>query len=194
MKNIIEILKSQNIELTEEQTKAIDDEVKANYKTVADYDRQADKLKLANDQLEETKNAFEEFKKNYEGVDIEELKGKVDTLNEQLSAKETEYQTNLNRLDLTSKLKDKLREKGCLDVDLAITQFNLDELLTSKNQENDLETALNTVAESKTMLFKEPEPKKVDTINLGGKVEKSDLDLHDQQLREAMGLPTTKGD
>lgn len=193
MKNIIEILKSQKIELTEEQTKAINDEVKANYKTVADYDRQADKLKLANDQLEETKGAFEDFKKNYDGVDVEELKVKVDTLNEQLNTKETEYQKNLNRLDLTSKLKDKLREKGCLDIDLAITQFNLDDLLTSKNQESDLDNALNTVVESKAMLFKEPEAKKVDTINAGGKVEKTDLDLHDQQLREAMGLPT-KGD
>ena len=193
MKNIIEILKSQNIELTEEQTKAINDEVKANYKTIADYDRQADKLKLANDQLEETKDAFEDFKKNYDGVDIEELKGKIVTLNDQLNSKETEYQTNLNRLDLTSKLKDKLREKGCLDIDLAITQFNLDDLLSSKNQESDLETALNKVVENKGMLFKEPETQKVDTINIGGTVKKPDLDLHDQQLRKAMGLPM-KGD
>lgn len=193
MKNIIEILKSQNIELTEEQTKAINDEVKANYKTIADYDRQADKLKLANDQLEETKDAFEDFKKNYDGVDIEELKGKIVTLNDQLNSKETEYQTNLNRLDLTSKLKDKLREKGCLDIDLAITQFNLDDLLSSKNQESDLETALNKVVENKGMLFKEPEIQKIDTINVGGTVKKTDLDLHDQQLREAMGLPA-KGD
>lgn len=193
MKNIIEILKSQNIELTEEQTKAINDEVKANYKTIADYDRQADKLKLANDQLEETKDAFEDFKKNYDGVDIEELKGKIVTLNDQLNSKETEYQTNLNRLDLTSKLKDKLREKGCLDIDLAITQFNLDDLLSSKNQESDLETALNKVVENKGMLFKEPETQKVDIINIGGTVKKPDLDLHDQRLREAMGLPM-KGD
>lgn len=193
MKNIIEILKSQNIELTEEQTKAINDEVKVNYKTVADYDRQADKLELANDQLKKTKGAFEDFKKNYDGVDIEELKEKIDTLNDQLNSKETEYQTNLNRLDLTSKLKDKLREKGCLDMDLAITQFNLDDLLSSKNQESDLETALNKVIENKGMLFKEPEIQKIDTINVGGTVKKTDLDLHDQQLREAMGLPV-KGD
>lgn len=193
MKNIIEILKSQNIELTEEQTKAINDEVKVNYKTVADYDRQADKLELANNQLKKTKGAFEDFKKKCDGVDIEELKGKIDTLNDQLNSKETEYQTNLNRLDLTSKLKDKLREKGCLDMDLAITQFNLDDLLSSKNQESDLETALNKVIENKGMLFKEPEIQKIDTINVGGTVKKTDLDLHDQQLREAMGLPV-KGD
>ena len=193
MKNIIEILKSQNIELTEEQTKAINDEVTVNYKTVADYDRQVDKLELANNQLKKTKGAFEDFKKKCDGVDIEELKGKIDTLNDQLNSKETEYQTNLNRLDLTSKLKDKLREKGCLDMDLAITQFNLDDLLSSKNQESDLETALNKVIENKGMLFKEPEIQKIDTINVGGTVKKTDLDLHDQQLREAMGLPV-KGD
>ena len=192
MKNILEILKSHNIELTDEQSKAIQEEVNANYKTIADYNKQKDKLDLANTQLKETKDAFDEFKKGYEGVDIEELKGKVDTLTQQLADKDTDYQNKLGSLELKGKLKDALREKGCIDIDLAMTQFNFDELLTSKNQDKDLETAINTVAENKKMLFQqEPQPK--GGINLGGGTGGNDDKAHENLLRQAMGLDT-KGD
>lgn len=167
MKNIIEILKSQNIELNEEQTKAIQEEVNANYKTIADYNKQKDKLDLANTQLQETKDAFEDFKKGYEGVDIDELKEKVDTLTQQLADKDADYQNKLGSLELKGKLKDALREKGCIDIDLAMTQFNIDELLASKNQDKDLETSISNLVENKKMLFQqEPQPK--GGINLGG--------------------------
>ena len=167
MKNILEILKSHNIELTDEQSKAIQEEVNANYKTIADYNKQKDKLDLANTQLKETKDAFDEFKKGYEGVDIDELKGKVDTLTQQLADKDTDYQTKLGSLELKGKLKDALREKGCIDIDLAMTQFNFDELLASKNQDKDLETSISNLVENKKMLFQQdPQPK--GGINLGG--------------------------
>ena len=64
MKNILEILKSQNIELTDEQSKAIEKEIAENYKTIADYQKQKDKLDVANTQLKDTRDAFEEFKKD----------------------------------------------------------------------------------------------------------------------------------
>ena len=193
MKNIIEILKSQNIELNEEQSKTIQEEVNANYKTIADYNKQKDKLDLANTQLKETKDAFDEFKKGYEGVDIDELKGKVDTLTQQLADKDTDYQNKLGSLELKGKLKDALREKGCIDIDLAMTQFNIDELLTSKNQDKDLETSISNLVENKKMLFQQEEPKPKGGINLGGGTGGNDSKTHDNLLRQAMGLEV-KGD
>lgn len=193
MKNILEILKSQNIELTDEQSKAIQEDVNANYKTVVDYNKQKDKLDLASTQLQETKDAFDEFKKGYEGVDIDELKGKVDTLTQQLAEKDTNYQNKLGSLELKGKLKDALREKGCIDIDLAMTQFNLEELLASKNQDKDLETSISNLAENKKMLFQqEPQPK--GGINIGGGTGGSNIDDYDNKLRMAMGLEPAKGE
>lgn len=194
MKNIIEILKSQNIELNDEQTKAIEKEVSENYKTIADYQKQKDKLDLANTQLKETKDAFDEFKKGYEGVDIDELKGKVDTLTQQLADKDTDYQNKLGSLELKGKLKDALREKGCIDIDLAMTQFNLDELLASKNQDKDLETSISNLVENKKMLFQEKEPQPIGGINIGGGTGGNNIDDYDNKLRMAMGLEPTKGE
>lgn len=167
MKNILEILKSQNIELNEEQTKAIQEEVNANYKTIADYNKQKDKLDLANTQLKETKEAFDDFKKGYEGVDIDELKGKVDTLTQQIIDKDTDYQKKLDTIELTNELKENLRNEKCIDIDLAMTQFNLDELLASKNRSQDIQNTMKNLVENKKMLFQqEPQPK--GGINLGG--------------------------
>lgn len=194
MKNILEILKSQNIELTDEQSKAIEKEVSENYKTIADYDKQKAKLELANEQLNETKTAFDDFKKGYEGVDVDELKGKVDTLTQQLADKDNDYQKKLGTIELNNKLKDGLRDNGCIDFDLAMTQFNIEELLASKNQDKDIETALNGLKENKKMLFQEKEPQPKGRINIGGGTGGSNIDDYDNKLRMAMGLEPTKGE
>lgn len=194
MKNIIEILKSQNIELTDEQVKSINEEVKANYKTIAEFERQKDKLDLANSQLEEVNKDFNEFKKSYDGVDVEKLKSQVDELAQQLADKDTDYTKKLNTIDLKDKLKLKLQENNCLDYDLAMTQFNIDELLQSKNQDSDIDTALKSLVENKAVLFKKEESKPITTINVGGKTGSSD-DLNKQNaLRRAMGLSDLKGE
>lgn len=194
MKNILEILKSQNIEFTDEQSKAIEKEVSENYKTIADYDKQKAKLELANEQLNETKTAFDDFKKGYEGVDVDELKGKVDTLTQQLADKDNDYQKKLGTIELNNKLKDGLRDNGCIDFDLAMTQFNIEELLASKNQDKDIETALNGLKENKKMLFQEQEPKPKGRISIGGGTGGSNIDDYDDKLRMAMGLEPTKGE
>ena len=44
MKNIIEILKESNIELTKEQEESVTKLVNDNYKTIAEFDKQKEKL------------------------------------------------------------------------------------------------------------------------------------------------------
>lgn len=168
MKNIIEILKSQNIELNEEQTKAIEKEVSENYKTIADYQKQKDKLDVANNQLKETKEAFDTFKKDFDGVDVKEMKTKIDTLTQDLANKESESQTKLNDLEMRYKAKDQLRDRNCIDIDLAMTQIDFVELAKSSNQDKDLESCINNIVENKKMLFQQEEPKPIGGINVGG--------------------------
>lgn len=192
MKNIIEILKSQNIELNDEQKKAIEKEVGENYKTIADYQKQKDKLDVANNQLKETKDAFDDFKKDFDGVDVKEMKNKIDTLTQDLANKESESQTKLNDLEMRYKAKDGLRGRNCIDVDLAMTQIDFAELAKSSNQDKDLEKILDGIQENKKMLFPQ-EPKPKGGINLGGGTGGNDSKTHDNLLRQAMGLEV-KGD
>lgn len=194
MKNILEILKSNGVELNDDQTKAIEKEVSENYKTIADYQKQKDKLDVANTQLKDTRNAFEEFKKDFDGVDVNELKGKVDTLTQQLADKDSESQSKLNDLEMRYKAKDGLRGRNCIDVDLAMTQIDFVELAKSKNQDEDLEKILDGIQENKKMLFQEQEPKPKGRINIGGGTGGNNIDDYDNKLRTAMGLEPTKGE
>ena len=51
MKNIETILKDAGLEVTAEQLAAIDKEVKENYKTITDYEKQKDKLTASEDKV-----------------------------------------------------------------------------------------------------------------------------------------------
>ena len=77
MKNIIEILKESNIELTKEQEESITKLVNDNYKTIAEFDKQKEKLSLAENNAKEIQTKFDNFKKSYDGVDVEELKNNL---------------------------------------------------------------------------------------------------------------------
>ena len=187
MENIKDILKSCGIELDEEKQKAFDEKFNANYKTVSDYNKQKEKLELANTELSNTKKSFDDFKKEFDGVDVNDLKNKVDTLTKDLETKESEYQTKLSTLDLKTKIKESLKKEGCLDLDLAMSQFNIDDLLASKNQETDLQSALDDLKTNKSLLFQAED--KGRKAQVGGSTGgENGLDAYEQQLRASFGL------
>lgn len=159
MKNIIEILKSQNITLTDDQVTEIEKAVKENYRTLNDYENQKKKLELAETKANDIQSAFDEFKKGFEGVNVEDLKGKVDTLSTTLETQKAEYEKQIKTMELESTLKEVATSLGCVDFDLAKTQLKYDELLTSKNQKDDVTTAFNALKEAKPILFGTNEPK-----------------------------------
>lgn len=153
MKNILEILKDNSIELTEEQSTAIEKSVKENYKALADYDNQKKKLELAEQKVKDTQTAFDEFKKGFEGVDVKELKGKVDTLNSTIETQKADYEKRIKTMELDGILKEVSSTMGCVDYDLAKTQIDYDKLLESKNQKEDVQAMFTSLKETKPILF-----------------------------------------
>ncbi len=91
MKNIHDILKELGIEIPADKKAEFDAAVNENYKTVAE----ADKLRTARDtykaQLDEVSGKLKEF----EGVDVNALKGEITKLQNDLAAKDSEYQQKL---------------------------------------------------------------------------------------------------
>ena len=73
MKNINTIMQEAGIELTDEQRAAIAKEVAANYKTVADYDKQAGKYQTLESQYNEVKASLDKF----DGVDVADLQKQI---------------------------------------------------------------------------------------------------------------------
>lgn len=158
MKNISEILKSNGVEVSDEQLKAINSEVVENYRTITDYNKQKDKLELSEKKYKDTQKAFEDFKQGFEGVDIAELKGKVDTLTNTIETQKGDYEKKIAKMNLDSMLNEIAKEKGCKDYELAQKMIDYEALLSSKNQKEDIEKQFATLKENKPILFEVEKP------------------------------------
>lgn len=193
MKNIIEILKESNIELTKEQEDSVTKLVNDNYKTIAEFERQKDKLSLAENNAKDIQTKFDDFKKSYDGVDVQELRNKINTLTNDIETQKTSYEVQISKMNLDSVLSAKAKEYGCKDFDLAKSQFNYDDLLNSKDQTNDIDKAFQTLKENKPILFEEKqnEPSVKGNI-VGNSGQGENPNAEDLLLRQAMGLTTEK--
>lgn len=193
MKNIIEILKESNIKLTKEQEDSVTKLVNENYKTIAEFDKQKEKLSLAENNAKEIQTKFDNFKKSYDGVDVKELKNKINTLTNDIDTQKTNYETQISKMNLDSVLSAKAKEYGCKDFDLAKSQFNYDDLLNSKDQTNDIDKAFKTLKENKPILFEEEQKGHTATGNIvGSSGQGKNSNAEDLLLRQVMGLTTEK--
>lgn len=193
MKNIIEILKESNIELTKEQGDSVTKLVNDNYKTIAEFERQKDKLSLAENNAKDIQTKFDDFKKSYDGVDVEELRNKINTLTNDIETQKTSYEVQISKMNLDSVLSAKAKEYGCKDFDLAKSQFNYDDLLKSKDQTNDIDKAFKTLKENKPILFEKEQNEPTAKGNIvGSSGQGENPNAEDLLLRQVMGLTTEK--
>lgn len=188
MKNIIEILKGQGIELTEEQESGFKKEFYKNYKTVNEFNDEASKRKEAEESLAQVQSTFDEFKKNYEGTD-----DKITELTNQLASQKAEFEKQTSLRALNELINEKGNAFNCLDVDMAKQTFDLESLLTSKEQTNDIDSLFSSLKESKPYLFKQEEPQPTGKANIIATTGVGQVDDGTAQMRAVMGLKP-KGD
>ena len=99
-------------------------------------------------QLETAQDALKEF----EGVDVKDLQGKIQQLNDTLFQKETEYQAKIADMEFDAKLSELLKQSGVKNVKAAKALLDLDTLKASKNQDADIKTAVDACKEEKQIL------------------------------------------
>lgn len=88
MKNIHEILKELGIEIPADKKADFDAAVNENYKTVAEVD----KIRTARDTYKASLDDAQKALKSFEGVNVDELKGEITKLTNDLAAKDAEHQ------------------------------------------------------------------------------------------------------
>ena len=193
MKNIETILKEAGLEVTAEQLAAIDKEVKENYKTVTDYDKQKDKLTAAEDKVKTLTESLDKFK----DVDADKLNSEIADLKEQLAKKDSDYKAQIADRDFDEIVKDAIAEAKGRNVKAIKALLDVDTLKASKNQKADVEKAIKalTEAEDSKMLFGEDQPAPVGRVGTIGKVTggTSGNDFL-ASIRAAAGLSTQKSE
>lgn len=193
MKNIENILKDAGLEVTVEQLAAIDKEVKENYKTITDYEKQKDKLTASEDKVKTLTESLEKF----DGVDADKLTGEIAALKKQLEEKDKSYASQLADRDFDDLVKDAIAEARGRNPKAIKALLDVEALKASKNQKEDVAAALKKLAEAEDskMLFGEDQPAPVGKIGAIGKVTGgSGGDSFMDSIRAAAGLSTQKSE
>lgn len=170
MKNFEQILSDAGIKLTDDQKATISKEMSENYKAIADWQKQHDKVQTLEATLKDTQDKLKAF----DGVDAIALNQEIANLRADLDKKDTEYQTQIADRDFNDMLKDSIASAKGRNAKAITALLPLDELKASKNQKEDIVAALKKLAEAEDskMLFGEPEPQMIGTGNPIGTVDK----------------------
>ena len=155
MKNFEQILSDAGVELTDEQKTTISKEMGENYKTVADWQKQHDKVQTLETTLKETQEKLKAF----DGVDANALNEEISSLKADLEKKDADYQAQIADRDFQDMLKESIASANGRNAKAITALLDLETLKASKNQKEDIAAALKTLteAEDSKMLFGEPE-------------------------------------
>ena len=188
MKNIHEILKEYELEVPADQKAAFDKTWKENYRTKSEYDNAVSQRDNYKSSLDDVNAKLKEF----EGVDVNDLQGQITKLQGDLKAKDDEYAAKEADRMFMDSVKEAVKTAGGRNEKAVIAMLDIDALKKSKNQSDDIKTALENVKKSDGYLFGVNEP-----INnpVGGAGGNGGADIGGDEmsaLRAAMGLPAQK--
>ena len=182
MKNIYTILEGISVSIPEDKKTDFDTAFNENYKTVAELEKVRNARDNYKDQLETAQTALKEF----EGVDVKDLQGKIDKLNKDLADKDNEHQQKLAEIEFNSKVDGLLGKSGAKNAKAVKALLDLEALRKSTNQDTDIQSAIDSCKDENGFLFGADEPFDNPTLrtegggNSGGAL---------ASMRAAMGLP-----
>ena len=128
--------------------------------------------------------------KSFDGVDPAGLQAEIQKLNKQLQDQEAEYNAKIAERDFTDKLTKTITAKRGKDSRAILPFLDLETLRSSKNQDADIDAAVEEVKRSNDYLFESDEPIKNPTHKTGGSGNGGgDQAARRAAARRAMGLP-----
>lgn len=167
MKDFKEILKQAGITVTDDQLATIETEMKANYKPIADYNKQKEKLDASDEKVKTLTASLDKFK----DVDPAALTQTIEDLKGQLTQKDAEFAQRLADRDFDDLINVNINTLKGKNAKAIKALLDVDTLKQSKNQAEDIKTALEALqkAEDSAFLFESVQPQVQGTFNpIGG--------------------------
>lgn len=194
MKNFEQILSDAGVELTDEQKTVVSKEIGENYKTIADWQKQHDKVQTLETTLKDTQDKLKAF----DGVNADALNGEIAKLKADLEQKDKDYQAQIADRDFQDMLKEAISSANGRNAKAITALLDVDALKASKNQKEDIASAIKvlTEAEDSKMLFGEPEPDVIGNGDPIGTVTKNggSGDAWLNQMMAAAGISESNND
>lgn len=167
MKDFKEILKQAGITVTDEQLATVETEMKANYKPIADYIKQKEKLDASDEKVKTLTASLDKFK----DVDPTALTQTIEDLKGQLTQKDAEFAQRLADRDFDDLINTNINTLKGKNAKAIKALLDVDTLKQSKNQAEDIKTALEALqkAEDSAFLFESTQPQAQGSFNpIGG--------------------------
>ena len=127
--------------------------------------------------------------KSFEGVNVQELQGKVTQLTNDLAAKDAAYQKQIADRDFNDLLKNTAAEFKPRDLKAVMPFLDVEKLKGSKNQEADIKSALEAVKKDNAYLFQDVKIPRVvsSTSGPGGEGTEDTKTRANEALRSILG-------
>jgi predicted nucleic acid-binding Zn-ribbon protein len=146
-----------------------------------------------NGQLNTTKEAIKKF----DGVDLDSLNKQIQDLNTQIATQDKEYQQKLADRDFNTLLSETINAAGGRNSKAVSALLDIETLKGSKNQKEDIKTAIDALKKDNDYLFESKEPIKNPVLptNEGGAGSGNSFTTDAEKVeaaRKVMGLPPIK--
>lgn len=158
MKNIFEILSNSGVEVPEDKKTELTKQIAENYKTVAEFDKVKNRLEVERDNYKDSLETAQNALKEFDGVDVKELNGKIAQLTSDLTKKDSEYQAKIADVEFNSVLDSAISASGARNSKAVKALLEIEALKGSKNQEDDIKKAIEAVKTENDFLFGADEP------------------------------------
>lgn len=96
--------------------------------------------------------------KEFEGVDVKDLQGKIEKLNNDLATQESDYKAKIADMEFNGKLDGLLSKAGAKNVKAVKALLDVEILKKSQNQDTDLQAAIDSCKKENDFLFGSSEP------------------------------------
>ena len=154
MKNVYEILKGIGIEIPEDKKADFDKAMIENYKTASEVE----KLRTARDNYKDELGKAQTALKEFEGVDVKELQGKITELSNTIKSNQDAFDQKLADMEFDSILDSAISGSGAKNAKAVKALLDIDALKSSKNQSEDIKAAIEAVKTDNDYMFKSEEP------------------------------------
>lgn len=158
MKNILGILSAAGITVPEDKKTEVTKQIAENYKTVAEFDKVKSRLEVERDNYKDSFETAQSALKEFEGVDVKELNGRVAQLTADLAKKDTEYQNKLSDMEFSAALDSAAVASRAKNTKALKALLDVETLKASKNRSEDIKAAIEAVKKDNAYLFESGEP------------------------------------
>lgn len=149
MKDIFEILGDAGITVPEDKKAGFTTSFNENYKTVIE----AEKLRTSRDNYKTQLETATEALKQFEGVDVSDLRSQISKLTTDLANSKAEHEKQLADRDFNDFVAETAKKHKAKDLKAVLPFLDVEKLRASKNQNADVEAAFEQVKKDKAYLF-----------------------------------------